>query len=244
MSTSNALYKDDKELVSRHEVTLTRGSQRSYAICVQRVTVVNGRIVKTPIDILAGEIRLAVTNVETGEVVFEKTSATPSQITIRDPQEGADIGKADIHFIASDTEEMDPAGCYSIEIWAILASGERDTVLDPSPFIVVERETPINDSPAAPAPVGDPAPQTEQERSFLWTWSATGDTDVVTIPLGGAMRDASYCVHAIIEDVPVGGGIIILAAPSAGRTTTTFTLQGASDLLVGTTISIILRDRA
>lgn len=142
-STTSSLSTNDKDLISRHEVTLTRGSQRSYAVCVKLVTEVGGRIVKTPIDISADEVKLVVVDKETGEVIFEKTSDTPAEITIRSPQTGTDKGFADIHFIAADIENMDPLGCYEFEVWVIIAaSGDRDTVIDCSPFNVVERKLP------------------------------------------------------------------------------------------------------
>lgn len=81
-------------------------------------------------------------------------------------------------------------------------------------------------------------------KSFRWTWSATGDSDTVTIPGGIKMKDTSYTVFAQVEDLPIGGSATILRAPSASKTTTTFLLEGAGSMLVGTTLDIILRDRA
>lgn len=81
-------------------------------------------------------------------------------------------------------------------------------------------------------------------KSFRWTWSATGDSDTVTIPGAIKMKDASYTVFAQIEDIPTGGSATILTAPSAYKTTTTFLLEGAGSMLVGTTLDIILRERA
>lgn len=108
------------------------------------VSAVNGRVVHTPFDISGDEIKLAVVDLQTGEVVFQKSSTVPAEITIRAPQTGADLGKANIHFVAADTESMDPDGCYGIEVWALLAaSGDQDAVIDCSPFNVVERKLPV-----------------------------------------------------------------------------------------------------
>ncbi len=243
MSTTTSLYTSDNALVSRRPVTLTRGSQRSYVIEVFQNEISNNRTIRSAANLTGGVVRLAVVDLQTGEVVFEKTSETLGEIDF-DTQSGATLGHAVINFIASDTETMDPEGCYCIEVWVTLANGDRDTIIDPSAFNVIERKTPINDSPAAPVAIDDPAPQTPQERSFLWTWTDTGDTDTVTIPLGGVMRDTSYGVQVTIVDVPAGGRVSVITSPSAGRTITTFALESAGDLLAGTTLYINARDIA
>jgi len=83
--------------------------------------------------------------------------------------------------------------------------------------------------------------QSDQERSFVHTWSATGDSDVVPIPDIG-MVDNIYVVTPIIENIPTGGDAAVFSIPSATRTPTQFVLLASGSLLAGTTIMIFLRD--
>ncbi len=76
----------------------------------------------------------------------------------------------------------------------------------------------------------------QETQSFLFTWPADGASATVTIPQ--EMSSAVYTVTGDIEDVPVGGSAAILTFPSAGRTSTTFTIVASGSLDEDTTIAL------
>ncbi len=181
---------------------------------------------------------------EDGTIVMQKDSTNVAEIEHRNQAVAATEGQADIKFVEADTAPLssDPSVKYWFDCWARTVDGREEPIVDRGRFYVHKSTTHISAGPAPSLP-SYPATQTPQERSFLWTWSATGDTNTVTIP-GVGMVDTTYVVQAIIEDIPSGGSASVITSPSSGRTTTTFTLLAAGALLAGTTISIITRDRA
>jgi hypothetical protein len=86
-----------------------------------------------------------------------------------------------------------------------------------------------------------PLSQSNVWRRFLHEWSATGDSDTVTLP--GLMLDDSYHPSLTIEDIPVGGAASILTVPSATKTASQFVIQAAGTITIGTTISVEVSDR-
>jgi len=63
--------------------------------------------------------------------LFQKTSATPSEITITSPT----TGRADIYILPADTSGLD-AATYVYDIWVTLASGKEYQVVNVSDFKV------------------------------------------------------------------------------------------------------------
>lgn len=195
-------------------------------------------------DLTGGVIYFTVTD-DDGTIVIQKDSTDVAEIEIKDQLVAATKGQATVHFVYADTAPLnnDPKFKYWFDAWVMLPSGIEEPIVDRGRFYVDRSVTHIAGGPAPALPTY-PAPQTPQERSFLWTWSATGTTDVVTIPSGGAMVDTGYGAHLTIEDVPTLGSVAVLHAPSAGRTTTAFTIIASGPILIGTTVNIFLRDRA
>lgn len=177
-------------------------------------------------------------------IVMQKDSTNTAEIEHKNQIVAATTGQATLKFVRADTAPLssDPAVKYWFDIWVMTADGREEPIVDRGRFYVDRSATNIELGPAPSLPTY-PAAQTPQERSFVWSWSATGSSDTVNIP-GTGMVDSDYVVAATIEDVPSGGAVTVLTAPSSGRSTTTLQLVGAGSLLIGTTIGLILRDRA
>ncbi len=174
----------------------------------------------------------------TDEELVRLTTFSLSQIEKLDQIPLATRGRAILKIIETVTG-LEP-GEYRHEAWLELG-GIRDTIIDPSPFIIEDNGKEFALGPPTPGPT-QPGPQTQQERHFLHTWSADGTSDTVTIPDSG-MVDKIYNVDGDIEDIPSGGSWSGIFFPSAGRTETSFTIGAIGTLKAGTTIAINIFDR-
>lgn len=192
-------------------------------------------------DITLGVVHFTVKDAD-GNIVIQKTSTDVAEIEILNQLIAATKGQARVYFVEADTAPLTVGAEYWFDCWVVV-DGVEEPIVDRGRFIVCESVTHVAAGPAPNLPTF-PASQTPQERSFLHTWSVTGDSDAVAIP-GTGMVDVGYNTHCSIEDLPSGGSpVAILRAPLASHTTTTFVIEASGDLDAGTTVVCTLRDRA
>lgn len=183
-----------------------------------------------------------------GVTVIDLNSLLASQIEIGADQSlgqpaGTDTrGVATVKLVTALTSSLTPGAIYWYDVWAEYGDGRVDTIVDKSRFNVCDGIFEPTVGPPAAVP-GTPASQTDQHRSFLHTWSADGDSDTVAIP-GNGMVDAEYCVAPTINTLPSGGAAALLIVPETTRTSTQFVILASGSMKAGTTIDIIVRDRA
>lgn len=251
MSCSSNTTSLQTQTVTVVPLEVARGSVVSWLGTVWKYTVNYATLKQTKIraDLTGALIEFAVKRRledSDDEVVIYKSSANgPTEIEIL-PQvilgvDQTSKGNYVIKLLASDTEELDPSCCYVYDVWVTLANGSREPVIDTSPFCIVQRVTPVEDTPAPIGPSGDAAPQTPQERSFTWTVPSTDVSWTVTIPLGGAMHDATYGVWASMADPVLPAGLKYWV-PSATRTTTQFVFNSEETIQAGSVLTFFLRD--
>ena len=246
----------DAGLIDREGICIPRGAARDYLITVTENCIDGAlNVVNQRTDLTSSEIRAAVKRKSTDSdalVVFQKSSANgPAEIeilpqvnTVPDPDEDfATKGQFVLKILGTDTEDLDPDACFVFDIWVLLPDGRRDAVIDESAFKIIQRITPITVAAPPLGPVGDPATQSPQERSFLHTVAVTATVITVTIPLGELMRDTSYGVWWAFNTL-VGAHVPIEEIREADKTTATFIVRtGGGAITAGTTIEFHLRDR-
>lgn len=162
-------------------------------------------------------------------------------VTILDQTPGSDTeGVVEVQLDPIHTRDLDP-DTYRYDVVWIEADLDRFHFPGTPEDFVVLGVVNQADGAGPPPVVGQPAPQSEQERSFTHTWSTTGQTDLVTFAAG--MFDAGYVVAARIRSVPAGGPVVAQLL-SLSETVGDFVLDAGDDgfLLAGTTIDVIVRD--
>ena len=191
-------------------------------------------------DLTGGVVYFTVRD-ENGVIVIQKDSTNSAEIEHKNQLVAATTGQATLKFVYADTAPLssDPKVKYWFDIWVMTADGREEPIVDRGRFYVDKSSTHIALGPAPALPTY-PAAQTPQERSFLWTWSATGTSDVVTIPGAAEMVNGDYVVLAMVED----GTPVAFTAASGTRTTAGFTLLASASLTIGDTVGIFLRDRS
>jgi hypothetical protein len=90
--------------------------------------------IKTGID-LTGATGYAAVKDSAGTVQITKTTDVAEEGEILDP---AEDGIMTIHFIPSDTEELEP-GNYKYDAWIVTSDGKRYPVRDVTKFVIKER---------------------------------------------------------------------------------------------------------
>lgn len=131
-------------------------------------------------------------------------------------------------------------GVYDVRL---LRSGFADEVIPTSAlYISGAAAAPGATAPAPTVPAS--APQDNTERSFSWTATVTTTTQTVNIP-GGGMVDVSFALvsFALRDPAPGDGAHPDARFPTAGRTTTSFTVVTDSPIRAGSVYDVVLRDR-
>lgn len=112
-------------LYPANAITIIRGSSKTVELTVTDDN-------NAAVDLSDGKIYLSVKVSPSDErPLIQKVSTDITQIEIHLPRQG----KAKIYFVPADTQNLDPHE-YTFDVWAILASGKRYPVIEPSVFAV------------------------------------------------------------------------------------------------------------
>lgn len=221
----------------RRALAITRGEDVTF-----KIDLVNP--LGSPVDL---DIGGADSMVLTARTPFERGVRGARKIVERSAAKAAarGRGKYDLVVPGLDTRFL-PAMALAWDVQVTRPTG-HSVVVYPGRWLLGDSMAAPTGTPPAPTVPGDlAATQDQRERSFVWTWSATGPSDVVTIP-GTGMRDASFIAEAEVCALPFAEAPTAdLESDPAFQTQTTLILQCSAGgaLVAGTTVNLFLRDRA
>ena len=233
--------------VTERTVQIVRGQHKTLLLTAFNPTLGDKDNIAARIPIAGGVVHLrAATTLDSTAPVIAKSSAFPVEAVILGDV-APNTGLAHVFIVPADTLGPTPlaVGKLRFDAWVILPSGKQVPLIVQG-FLPLLQEITDLSVPAPPPNVGDPAPQSSAERSFTHTWLANGTSDLVTIPGGvTAMFDDEYVALATIKDIPGGGSFAGIWCPTTvPRTQNQFTIMADASLDMGTTIDIIVRDKA
>jgi hypothetical protein len=112
-------------ILPENAVTIIRGTSKTLELVV---TDADGKAA----DLTGAKVIMTVKEHLTDTVpLVQKTSEVPAQAQVTVPREG----KARIYLVPADTQTL-ATKQYVFDVWAVLASGKRFAVVQPSTFIV------------------------------------------------------------------------------------------------------------
>lgn len=112
-------------LLPANAIQIIRGASRTVELAVTDDT-------GAPVDLTGAKVYLSVKSSPTdARPLIQKVSTDSTQVEITTPREG----KAKIYFVPADTQNLDPHE-YTFDVWAVLASGKRYPIIEPSIFAV------------------------------------------------------------------------------------------------------------
>ncbi len=133
-------------------LTITQGSILDKLITVSEWTEDpdTGLLTRTRANLTGGAVWLSVIRIaptpETQEIIKKGgAGGNPLEIALS-VQAGDTLGQARVFFLAADTESLAPTDGsvtnYTYEVHVQLVGGNREPVIDESPFVVVKRRMP------------------------------------------------------------------------------------------------------
>ena len=124
---------------SSSSIEIYQGESKDLELeIVKDVDQPDGSTIEEPVDLTGAKVCFTVKK-RVGDVdaLISKDSTNALDIEIVTPPED---GMAIIHIVNDDTFNLEP-GSYVFDIWAVLSSGKKAIVIEPSEFIVKEPVT-------------------------------------------------------------------------------------------------------
>jgi hypothetical protein len=117
-------------LLPENSVSIIQGTSKTLQVCVVDI---HGK----PVDLTGGQAFLTVKRIiQDPAPLIQKSTRNPAQSIITVPRHGI----VQFYFGPSDTQTLDPVD-YVFDVWVILASGSRYSVVPPSVFQIIEGVT-------------------------------------------------------------------------------------------------------